>query len=411
MILSGTVLFPDGVLRDGEVVVENGLIVEVREARVHSARQSIIAPGFIDLQINGAFGCDFTAQPETMSSVAQQLPRTGVTALLSTIISAPLETYQKVFIDLPPLSELYPTGEGRGGGLPPLSELYPTGEGRGGGLPPLSELYPTGEGRGGGSRILGLHLEGPYLSPQRAGAHNPAFLRARADPLADGLVNEHVRLVTLAPELENSLQAIRDLRAHGIIVSVGHSAASYEQACAAFDAGARWGTHLFNAMTPLHHREPGLIGALLADERVMIGVIADGVHVHPSIFNWLIEAKGAERVTLVSDAMAAAGLGPGEYRLGDRRVSVDEKSARLENGTLAGTLAGSVLTMDQAVRNLVAWRACSLAEALTMASTTAAQLLGLDQLGRIEAGRAADLVVLDEDLHVQQTIINGQIVA
>jgi len=142
-----------------------------------------------------------------------------------------------------------------------------------------------------------------------------------------------------------------------------------------------------------------------ADERAAIGLIADGVHLHPSMFGWLIRAKGAERVTLVTDAIAAMGQGPGEYALGDRRVRVDASSARLEDGTLAG----SILTMDQAVRNLLSWESCSLAEALTMASTTPARLLGLDKLGSLAPGCAADIVVLDEGLHVRQTVVGGQV--
>jgi N-acetylglucosamine-6-phosphate deacetylase len=364
MMLAGLVLFADGVLRAGEVIIEHGLIADVRAGDAADSR--IIAPGFIDLQVNGAGGHDLTAKPETMFHVASALLPTGVTAFLPTLITSPLETYRRAFDVLSPLSLFAKAGRQ--------------------------------------ARILGLHLEGPYLSPKRAGAHNPAYLRERADPLRDQLINAHVRLMTLAPELDNALQAIHDLRAHNIVVSLGHTAASYEQACAAFAAGATWGTHLFNAMNPLHHRDVGVIGALLNDERLTIGIIPDGVHVHPSIFKWLIKAKGTARITLVTDAMAALGLGPGEYQLGDRRVIVTT-AARLEDGTLAG----SILAMDQAVRNLVTWDACTLAEALTMASTTPAQLLGLTQLGRIETGCIADLVVLDERLHVQQTIVGGQV--
>jgi N-acetylglucosamine-6-phosphate deacetylase len=365
MTLTGRVLFPDGVLRAGEVTLEGDSIAAVHTR--DTTDKEIIAPGFIDLQVNGSFGHDLTANPETMFHVASALLQTGVTAYLPTIITSPLDTYRKAFDALSPLS-----------------------------------LFAK---QGRQARILGLHLEGPYLSPKRVGAHDPKYLRARVDPIGDGLISPHVRLMTLAPELENGLQAIRDLRARGVVVSIGHTAASYEQVCAAFDAGATWGTHLFNAMNPLHHREPGVIGALLADERVMIGVIPDGVHVHPSIFKWLIKAVGVERLTLVTDAIAAAGSGAGVYVLGDRCLIVDDASARLENGTLAG----SILTMDQAVRNLVAWGACSLANALTMASTTPSRLLGLTHLGRVAAGCPADLVVLDEDLQVQYTIVNGEL--
>ena len=366
LTLAGRVLFPDGVLRAGQVTSEHGVIVDVRQD--DAAATTIIAPGFIDLQVNGAFGVDLTAEPEKVFHLASALLQTGVSAYLPTIISAPLATYRRAFEALSTRSLF-----GRSGRQ---------------------------------ARILGLHLEGPYLSPARKGAHNAIYMRAGVNPVGDGLINHSVRVMTLAPELENSLPAIQNLIARKVVVSIGHTAATYAQACAALDAGARWGTHLFNAMNPLHHREPGAVGALLADERATVGVIADGVHVHPSIFRWLIKAKGVERITLVTDAMAAAGLGPGDYRLGDRRVSVDETSARLEDGTLAG----SILSMDQVVRNLVGWGACSLAEALTMASTTPANLLGLRDLGRIEVGCAADFVVLDERLRVRQTIVNGAVV-
>ncbi|MBI3732857.1 MAG: N-acetylglucosamine-6-phosphate deacetylase [Chloroflexi bacterium] len=368
MILKGRILLPGGEIAEGQVVAGDGLIEQVKRTR--AGAKQIIAPGFIDLQVNGAFGHDFTTQPETINAVAHQLLAAGVTAFLPTIITTPLQQYPKVFEALPLLS-------------------------------------PSGAVvRGGGARVLGLHLEGPYLSPERPGAHDPVYLRPSVTPLADNLIHPSVRLMTLAPELNNGLQAVHNLSAQEIVVGLGHSAATYEQARAALVAGARWGTHLFNAMTPLHHREPGLIGALLADDEAFVGAIADGVHVHPSIFKWLVKAKGAERITLVSDAMAAAGMMPGEYSLAGSRVIVDERSARLENGTLAG----SILTMDQAVRNLVAWGACSLADALTMASTSPARLLRLDHLGRIEAGCSADFVVLDESLNVRQTIIGGQVV-
>ncbi len=364
--LEGQVLFPDGVLRAGQVDIAGGAIADVRAGE--TGETQIIAPGFIDLQVNGAFGVDLTAEPEKVYHLASALLPTGVTAYLPTIISSPLDVYRRAFEALSPLSLF-----GRSGRQ---------------------------------ARVLGLHLEGPYLSPARRGAHNPDYLRARADPLADGLLAPGVKLMTLAPELENSLEAIRTLRARGIVASLGHTAATLAQAGAALDAGATWGTHLFNAMNPLHQREPGAVGALLADERATVGVIADGVHVHPSIFQWLVKAKGADRITLVTDAMAAAGLGPGDYVLGDRRVTVDETSARLADGTLAG----SILTMDQAVRNLVAWGACSTAEALSMASATPARLLGLRELGRIEPGCAADLVVLDDRLRVKYTIVHGELV-
>ncbi len=365
LTLRGQVLFPDGTLRPGEVEIAGAHIAVVRA--LDNAPDEIVAPGFIDLQVNGAYGEDFTANPETIYHVAARLLQTGVTAFLPTIITAPPETYRRAFDVLSPLS-----------------------------------LFARDWRQ---ARVLGLHLEGPYLSPRRPGAHNPALLRERADPLADRLADSSVKLMTLAPEVENAMQAIRDLRARNIVVSVGHSAATYEQAMAAFEAGATGGTHLFNAMNPLHHRAPGVPGALLAHDTAMFGVIADGVHVHPSIFKWLVRAAGAERITLVTDAMAAAGMPPGDYPLGDRTVTVTATSARLADGTLAG----SILTMDQAVRNLVTWDACAPSDALTMASVTPARLLGAAQIGQLAPGRAADIVVLDETLHVRQTLVAGQV--
>ena len=256
------------------------------------------------------------------------------------------------------------------------------------------------------ARILGLHLEGPYLNPARAGAHLPANLRAPVAPQADGLLHPGLVLMTLAPELDGGLPAIRDLTAHGVVVSAGHSAATYEQALAALAAGLTWGTHLFNAMGPLHHTRPVLGGGLLADDRARFGRSADGVHVHPAVLKWLIRAKGAQGITLVTDALAPAGMGKGKFQLGPRRIYVTaEGGARLANGTLAG----SILTMDQAVRNVIAWGAASLSDAIRMASTTPADLLGRTDLGRIAVGCAADLVVLDASLHVRQTIVGGQV--
>lgn len=365
LTLTGQILFPDGVLRPGELTYSDGIITDVR-GRADAPDQTI-APGFIDLQLNGAYGHDFTANPESVHHVAAHLLQTGVTGFLPTIITSPLESYRRALDALSPLDLAARSGKQ--------------------------------------ARIHGFHFEGPYLSPQRKGAHNPAYLRRPVDLLADGITGDGLRMMTLAPELEHGLHAIGDLRARGVLVSLGHSAATYDQTIAALDAGATWGTHLFNAMSPLHHREPGIIGALLADERATIGLIADGVHLHPSMFGWLIRAKGPERITLVTDAIAAMGQGPGEYRLGDRRVKVSATSARLDDGTLAG----SILTMHQAVRNLITWGSCSLAVALTMAGATPARLLGLEKLGSLAPGCAADIVVLDETLRVRQTIVGGQI--
>ena len=212
--------------------------------------------------------------------------------------------------------------------------------------------------------------------------------------------------MTLAPELDGALEAIGALVGAGVTVALGHSAASFEASLAALDAGARLGTHIFNAMDSFQHRKPGLVGALLADDRATFSLIADGVHMHHSVPVWLVRAKGHGRIVLVTDALAPAGMGPGRYYLGRRRVYVgDQGGARLRSGTLAG----SILTLDQAVRNLVKWGAATVAEALQMASATPAAILGRSDIGRLAPGCRADLVVLDRALEVVATWVGGQL--
>jgi N-acetylglucosamine-6-phosphate deacetylase len=213
--------------------------------------------------------------------------------------------------------------------------------------------------------------------------------------------------VTLAPELPGALDLVAALTARGVLVSAGHSAATFEQAKAGVDAGIRYGTHLFNAMPALQHREPGLPGALLTDARATVGLIADGVHTHPAIVSLAWQALGPRRLNLVTDAMAALGMPAGTHRLGDFDVEVDATSARLADGTLAG----SILSLDQALRNLVSMTGCSLEEALATVTSTAARAIGVDaERGTLARGAAADVVLLTPDLRVRTTIVAGEIV-
>ena len=261
-IKNATIYTPDQVIANGAVLVEDGIIVAVglasdlpccTEAEQIDAAGLILAPGFIDLQINGAFGDDFTADPATIWRVAEGLPRYGVTAFLPTIITSPLEQVAA-------------------------------------GQRIVTEGEPAGFR---GARPLGLHVEGPFLNPQKKGAHNPKYLRLPSVEAVAGWSPETgVRLVTLAPELPWALEVIVALSDRGVLVSEGHSMATYDQAVAGFDAGMRYGTHLFNAMPALGHRDPGLPGALLTDERATVGFIADGVHTHPSMIKLVWQALG-----------------------------------------------------------------------------------------------------------------------
>jgi N-acetylglucosamine-6-phosphate deacetylase len=258
-----------------------------------------------------------------------------------------------------------------------------------------------------GAFPLGLHLEGPFLNLNKKGAHNPNYLRIPSPELvADWSPRNGVRLATLAPEMPGALETVAALVRQGVVVSAGHSMASYEQAQAAFQAGVSYGTHLFNAMPTLDHRAPGLAAALLTAPSICVGVIPDGIHLHPSVVDLAWKAKGPRGLTLVTDAMAAMGMAPGAYRLGDFDVTVDENVARLPNGTLAG----SILTMDGALRNLMAFTGCSMLEALPTLTSTPAAVLGLEHKGQIKPGADADLVLLTPQGQVVTTIVAGEVV-
>ena len=375
-ITNATIHTPGRVIPRGSVVIDGSRIVAAGAAgdvpvatgaTVINAGGMILVPGFIDLQLNGAFGHDFTADPAAIWRVAAGLPRYGVTAFLPTIITSPREQVEA-------------------------------------GMQVVRDGRPK-DFRG--AAPLGLHVEGPFLNPKKKGAHNQQYLRPPTpEAVAGWSPASGVRLVTMAPENPGALEVIAALASRGVVVSTGHSMATYDEAVAGFDAGARYGTHLFNAMPALGHRDPGLPGALLADDRMTVGFIADGVHTHRSIIALVWRMLGPRRMSLVTDAMAALGMPPGSHRLGDYDVYVDATSCRLADGTLAG----SILELDQALRNLLDITGCSLDEALETMTTTPAKLLGLDgERGRIAPGYTADIVLLSSDLRVQTTIASGEV--
>ncbi|MBW8481700.1 N-acetylglucosamine-6-phosphate deacetylase [Actinomadura parmotrematis] len=256
--------------------------------------------------------------------------------------------------------------------------------------------------------VAGVHLEGPYLARARCGAHDPDLLRA-PDPaefaaLAD-LAGGHLRMITIAPELPGALDLVRAAAARGVLAAVGHTEATAATVRAAFDAGARAATHLFNAMRPLHHREGGPVAAALADPRVTVELIGDGMHVAADVAALVFAAAGADRVALVTDAMAAAGLGDGDYRLGVMDVAVRGGRATLAGGT---SMAGSTITLADAFRRAVR-AGVPLPDAARAASLTPARALGLDgRIGTLEPGKRADLVVLEEDLTVARVMRGGR---
>jgi N-acetylglucosamine-6-phosphate deacetylase len=330
-----------------------------------------LAPGFVDIQVNGYFGVEFgSADAAGWGTVVGRLPETGTTAFLPTIITAPLA--------------------GLAGSLRRAAALMP-------GLPP-------------GAKTLGMHVEGPFISPQRKGAHNEEWITdptpgAIEDLLAAGA--GQLRVVTLAPERPGAIAAIARLTQAGVLVSVGHSDATADQVAAAASAGARLVTHLFNAQSPLRHREPGVPGQALADDRLASGLIADLHHVAGQVCRVAFTAAPG-RIFLVTDAAACAGMPPGRYLLGNRPIELPPGDGVPPVRT-DGTLAGSALRMDVAVANMVSL-GVPLAAAVTAASRIPADLIGRADLGRIAPGAAADLVWLDGNLRARATWVNGHMV-
>jgi N-acetylglucosamine-6-phosphate deacetylase len=368
VLLRGASVLHEGEWRSEDLAVREGQVAnplgDIDD--VHELDGLRVAPGFIDLQCNGGLGIDLASQPERLWELGALLPRFGVTAWLPTIVTTPDGVVDRA-------------------------------------LAALASGPPDGWT---GASPLGLHLEGPFLSAAKRGAHPEALLRP---PTIDAIEGWNrgagVVVVTIAPDLPGALEVIGALVERGVVVSLGHSPATTEEAIAAVDAGARWVTHLFNAMGPLHHREPGLAGVALSDERLHVGLIPDGTHVHPHVVTTAQRALG-ERLTIVTDAVAALGMPAGTQALGRREVTIDDSGVRLADGTLAG----SNLAMDQGVRNLVAFTGCTAEAAVHAASTAPATLLGEDRRGHLTPGARADLVVLTEDLHVVSTYVGGEVV-
>jgi N-acetylglucosamine-6-phosphate deacetylase len=355
----------------GAVVVEGDHIVRILRGPVPDGdlpgqviEGAIVSPGLIDLQVNGGFGHEVADDPRALDALSAALLPSGVTTYLPTVVTAAEAFYPKAFA-------AFRAADKRAGAVP-----------------------------------AGLHLEGPFLSPAKKGAHQLKYIEAASDALFERwLENNDIALVTLAPEREGANARIRALVERGIVVSLGHTNATYEEFIAGVDAGATKATHLFNAMTAIHHRAPGAMVATMTDGRVTSGIIPDGVHSHPATVRLALMAKGYDRVLIVTDMMSAAGLGPGTYGLGGQQVTVDETSARLADGTLAG----SILTMDQAIRNLVAWTDASIAQALHMCTAVPARLMGWNRKGQLRAGHDADITVFDDQLQVMHTIVGGEV--
>lgn len=353
----------DGVLLDGETIawVGRGQPPERPDDEIVAGPGEVIAPGFIDLQVNGFAGHDAAAGADAIAAISEALPASGVTAFLPTLISSPVEACAAF----------------------------------------VAAVGAASESRG--ARVLGAHVEGPFINPSFQGAHLRDHLTDPTPEKVDVFEAAHPRMVTLAPELPGAMAAIERLHRAGIVVSAGHTGADFEQGRRAIAAGIRFGTHIYSAMPPVHHRTPGIALALLLDPRVTVGLIADGVHVHPAVCEQLIRIKGTSRIALTTDQTSAAGSPPGTYSLSGRSVVSDGRVVRLDDGTLAGSAA----KMDDLVRLMANLPGMTANRAVELAAEVPARVLGESRLGRIRAGACSDLVVLDVDLRVRLTMVRG----
>lgn len=370
------VVTPDGVLENGEVAFEDGVIVAGREREPESTAVvdlggRWLVPGFVDIHVHGGGGASFSAGDAAEALRAIDVHRAhGTTTMVASTVTGSLD-------DLAAQAGA------------------------------LSELVEQGD-------LAGIHFEGPFIAENRCGAHDPTLLRdpdpADVRKLVDA-ARGTARMLTLAPERPGGLESVRLLTDLGVLAAVGHTDASYEVTRRAIEAGARVATHLFNAMPPLAHRVPGPIAALLEDERIAVELINDGTHLHPSVLALAFRSAGAGRVALITDAMAAAGMGDGGYPLGPLRVEVVDGVARITDertppGT--GAIAGSTLTLDRALRRSVTLDGLPVVDVVRALSTTPARLLGVDdRVGSIEPGKDADLVVLDEAFTVVGVVRKG----
>ncbi|MDE8580816.1 N-acetylglucosamine-6-phosphate deacetylase [Listeria monocytogenes] len=373
-VIKNVKIYKENELIDAVVITEGNLIKEVcsttpekySDEPTFDGNGRLLIPGMIDVHIHGAKNYDMMdGSTENIQAVSMACAETGCTSFLVTSVSSSLE-------DL------------------------------------IQMIRQTKKviGKEKGAKIAGIHLEGPYLNIEKKGMQNPAHLRhpdlkemKKIFDEADGLI----KMVTIAPELPGGIELIDFLKKRGVVVAIAHSNATYEEAQDAFEKGASHITHCFNAMPAIHHRAPGLVAAALENDSISVQAIVDGVHLHPGIVRLIHKIKGPDKMVLTTDALQAMGVGDGEYIFGGHQVTVTEGVARLQDGTLAS----STVTMNKSLR-LSNEFGINLQDTIQMATSTPADILGMKNLGRIEKGYSADLVLLDKKFEVLSTWINGE---
>ncbi len=372
---------PSAEIDDPLLVVEDGRIAEVSSrsgkavalnAQVVDFGDAIIAPGFLDIHIHGGAGLDvMRASPSELPRLGKFLSSHGVTGYFPTTVAAPLDTTCAALNDLADAIE--------------AAEKTP---------PETAQALP-----------LGIHLEGPFLSHKRRGVHPPENLLEPTVSIFDRLwqaARGHVRMLTIAPEIPGAIEVIAEAARRGVCVSIGHSDAELPIAKEAVAKGAKHATHTFNAMRPLDHRNPGIIGEVLSDDSITADVICDGIHVAPEVVKVFLEAKGRDRAVLITDAISATGMPDGRYQLGPIQVEVHDGKC-----TANDSLAGSVLTMDRAVRNVTKFSDWTLRDAVQAATSNPAKAASLNGRGTLAPGERADFTVLNSSGEILKTIVGG----
>ena len=371
-IINGNVILKDRVVKSN-IYIENGSIIEIsnrqpKDEKIIDAKHRYVSPGFIDIHMHGRGGSD-SMYPTfaDLNTISKTSMMTGVTSILPTTMTMGIDDTQKAVMNIVKNSSLVE-----------------------------------------GSKILGIHMEGPFFNVAYKGAQPAEFMIPptieNLEKLSGGQL-QFVKKLSLAPELKGSLELIAYLVSKGVVASAAHTNANYEEMYAAIDAGITSATHTFNAMTPMTHREPGVVGATMEDDRVYAELILDGVHVSYPAAKVLIKAKGVDKVALITDSMEAASLKDGQYNLGNQAVFVKDNAARLENGSLAG----SVLSMNTAVYNACTFLELPIYEAVRMATLTPANSLNLHDVGEIAINKKADIALFDENIDISCVIIEGKV--
>ncbi|WP_297419914.1 N-acetylglucosamine-6-phosphate deacetylase [Clostridium sp.] len=360
-------------IETGSILIENGCIKELNptnysDENILDAKGLYISPGFIDVHIHGAGGCDtMDGTSESINTISKTIVKHGTTSFTPTTMTVSIEDIRKS----------------------------------------LDAVKNVKEKGAGGAHVLGAHLEGPFVSPKAIGAQNPNYILSPSISTYNEIVKDYEDIIvsiTLAPEIEGAKELIKYLSSKGIVCSLGHTSATYEEAMEAIECGACHSTHLFNAMTPLTHRNPGVVGAIF-DSTVTTETISDGIHISYPALRIAYKQKGTDNVLLISDAMMACCMPNGDYSLGRQKVIVNDGEARLENGALAG----SVLTLDKAVRNVYKNSNLPLYEIIKMASYNSAKHCKVDDhKGQIKEGYDADLILFDNDINIKKAFVSGK---